>query len=80
MRAIQATLVINAQRIVCLKEKTFMTNGNAPDRRLAGDEANHNKTPYHAPVLRVYGAVSQLTRGQNGTNADGQSGMAKRKF
>lgn len=42
-----------------------------------GANAKDKKAPYQAPVLRVYGAVSQLTAGQGGTMADGGSGMGK---
>ena len=33
-------------------------------------EATKKKVPYQAPVLRVYGAVSQWTAGSGGTKGD----------
>ena len=52
-----------------------MRTNDAPDLCLVGHEAKCNKAPYQAPVLRVYGAVSQLTAAKGGTKADGASGM-----
>ena len=52
-----------------------MRTNDAPDLCLVGDEAKCKKAPYQAPVLRVYGAVSQLTAGQGNSPVDGSSGM-----
>lgn len=52
-----------------------MRTNSAPDLGLAGDQAKCKKAPYQAPVLRVYGAVSQLTAGQGNSPVDGSSGM-----
>ena len=52
-----------------------MRTNDAPDLCLVGDEAKGKNAPYQAPVLRVYGAVSQLTAGQGNSPVDGSSGM-----
>jgi hypothetical protein len=41
--------------------------------RLTGMNAKVNKAPYQAPVLRVYGAVNQLTAGGGSHNGEGGS-------
>lgn len=48
-------------------------NDSAP--RLTGATAKGMKAPYQAPVLRVFGAVSQLTAGGGGTMTDGVNSM-----
>ena len=52
-----------------------MKTNNDPELRLAGINTKCKKVPYQVPVLRVYGAVNQLTRAKGGTKADGGSGM-----
>jgi hypothetical protein len=47
--------------------------------RLTGATAKGIKAPYLAPVLRVYGAVNQLTAGGGGTMVDGMN-MNDHKF
>lgn len=46
-----------------------------PVVRFAGVSAKGERAKYQAPILRVYGAVSQLTAAKGGTKADGNSGM-----
>jgi hypothetical protein len=47
----------------------MQTKGDSvPD--LAGANVKCKKAPYHAPVLRVYGVVSQLTTGASGLLGD----------
>ncbi len=47
-----------------------MKTKNDPDRRVTGVNAKCKKAPYQAPVLRVYGAVNQLTAGTSGNRRD----------
>lgn len=47
-----------------------MNTKNDLGLHLTGVNTEYQKTLYQAPVLRVYGAVSQLTAGNNGTTAD----------
>ncbi len=49
--------------------KNAKSTGSIP---VAG-EATKPKAPYQTPVLRVYGAVSQLTAGSSGNKMDGMS-------
>jgi hypothetical protein len=56
-----------------------MKTKNDSGLHLLGVNAKDKKAPYQAPVLRVYGAVSQLTAGNSGTMADGGSQNPKNK-
>ena len=42
-------------------------------KRLGEAVALHNKAPYTAPTLRVYGAVNHLTAGRSGSGDDWRS-------
>ena len=46
-----------------------------PREPAKSDEQNPSRTPYHAPVLRVYGSLSRLTHGGLGSGFEGSSGM-----
>lgn len=52
-----------------------MKTNSDPELRLAGITTKCKKAPYQVPVLRVYGAVNQLTRAKGGSLSDGSSGM-----
>ena len=52
-----------------------MNTTGDPDRHVTGANAKCKKAPYQAPVLRVYGAVNQLTAGSGGSGADMASQM-----
>ena len=47
-----------------------------PREPAKSDEQNPSRTPYHAPVLRVYGSLSRLTQGGPGSSFEGASGMS----
>ncbi len=50
-----------------------MKNAKSTGAFPVSGEATVQRAPYQAPVLRVYGAVSQLTAGNSGTKTDGMS-------
>ena len=54
-----------------------MKTKNDPDRRVTGINVKCKKAPYQAPVLRVYGAVNQLTAGNSGSGSDRSSMMRR---
>ena len=56
-----------------------MNTNNDSALCLTGATAKGIKAPYQAPVLRVLGAVSQLTAGGGGTMVDGMN-MNDHKF
>jgi hypothetical protein len=47
-----------------------MNTKNDLDRLVTGINVKCKKAPYQAPVLRVYGAVKQLTAGSSGNRRD----------
>jgi hypothetical protein len=50
-----------------------MNTTRDPDHRVPSLSVKGKKAPYQAPVLRVYGAVNQLTAGRNGSGTDSSS-------
>ena len=48
------------------------------DRSTADNRDHRARRHYEPPALRVFGSLSELTKGSNGTNIDGANGNKPR--